>query len=164
MTPRDKPLTIVGPPGVEETVKAVTRAGFPSVFSDQRYELRWVEVDDGRDGEAAGAGYVARRVIHADGMMCYGYRAEIEGRTLAYSGDTVMCDALLPLAQGADAFVVECSCWDTSCGPHLSPGDIEQLRRQIDPSTRFVLTHMDSGRGPFADDLLLADDLKTIRL
>lgn len=159
-----RPLTIVGPSGVEARVRAVTEAGFPHVFRDIGFELRWVEASDGLEGEAAGLTFRSIEVEHAEGLACFGYRAQFDGQTLAFSGDTVMCDALLPLAAGADVFVVECSCWGGACGPHLAPPDIRELRRQIAPATRFVVTHLDAGPSPFGPDVLVAEDLMTITL
>ncbi len=161
---RQRPLTIVGPPGIEGRARAVTEAGYPNVFRKGGYELRWIEAGDGLEGEAAGVAFRAIEVKHAEGLACFGYRARLGDRTLSYSGDTVMCDALLPLAEGADVFVVECSCWDNGCGPHLSPADIVELRRRIAPSTRFVLTHLDAGNGRLGDGYTLAEDLATVTL
>jgi len=164
--PRKKELTIIGPPGIAKRVQAVTDLAFRNVFrKDRGYALHFVEAKDGKPGEAAGCGYLSRKVTHVSDLECYGYRVEIGDRTIAYSGDTVMCDALVPLADGADVFVVECSCWGDQCGPHLSPKDILTLRAQVSASTRFVLTHIGAGEVPAAltdAGIVVAEDLKTI--
>ncbi|MEX2247690.1 MAG: MBL fold metallo-hydrolase [Dehalococcoidia bacterium] len=166
LAPRTKELTIVGPPGIGKRLQSVTDLAFPNVFrKDRGYLLRFIEAGDGKSGEAAGCTFVSREVPHVPGIQAFGFRATFDGRTIAYSGDTVMCDALVPLADGADVFVVECSCWDEKCGPHLSPKDILELRRRISPSTTFILTHMGAGQAPAAltdAGILVADDLKTI--
>lgn len=158
-----RPLTIVGPPGIEEMAREVTRRGYPHVFEKLRFEIEWIEARDGLEGQAAGHAFRPFQVIHAEGMECFGYRVELHGRTLAYSGDTRMCDALVPLAEGADVFVVECSCWDDACGPHLSPNDIRTLRARVAPATSFLLTHVAGGEGPFGRDIAVARDLETYR-
>lgn len=166
---RQKDLTIIGPPDIKKRVEKATDLAFSNVFrkKDRGYALNFIEVKDRSGGEIAGACYLTREVTHVPNLDCYGYRVNIGGRLVAYSGDTTMCDALVPLADGADVFVVECSCWDEQCGPHLSPKDILQLRREISPSTRFVLTHIGAGEAPrtITDaGILIADDLKTITL
>jgi len=165
-TRRTKPLTIVGPPGIEERVRTVTAAGFPNVpMRAKTYEETYVEVGDGVSGEVAGLSFTARLVQHVSGLECFGFRARVGGRTIAYSGDTVMCDALVDLAQGADAFVVECSCWDASCGPHLGPRDIRELRGLLGPETTFVLTHLGPGYTDLGiENSLVADDLARFTL
>jgi ribonuclease BN (tRNA processing enzyme) len=142
---RDSDLTIVGPPGIQERVRMLTKLGFPYLLSrTQSYEQRYVDLADGRQGDVDGLRYTARSVMHVEELECFGYRVEIDGRALAYSGDTVMCDSLVDLAEGADVFVVECSRWDEREGPHLGPSDIRELRRRLGPEPAFILTHVDN--------------------
>jgi len=71
----------------------------------------------------------------------------------------------VPLADGADVFVVECSCWGEHCGPHLNPKNILELRERITARTKFILTHIGGGAVPqplLDAGILVADDLKTI--
>jgi len=166
--PRENDLTVVGPPGIAKRVKSMTDLAFSNVFrKDRGYHLDFIEVDDKFTGEVAGVTFTAREVEHVPGLECFGYRVDIDGKTLAYSGDTIMCPPLIPLADEADVFVVECSCWGEQCGPHLSPRDILTLQKKISPKTRFILTHIGSGEAPqaIADaGIQIADDLKTISI
>lgn len=168
LSPRNKDMTIVGPPGIAKRVQSVTDLAFSNVFrKDRGYHLSFAEAKDKKGGDIAGCSYIARKVEHVPNLEAFGYRVELDGYTIAYSGDTVMCDALVPLAEGADVFVVECSCWGDQCGPHLSPKDIMTLRKEISPSTTFILTHIGAGEAPreITDaGILVADDLKTIRV
>jgi ribonuclease BN (tRNA processing enzyme) len=51
----------------------------------------------------------ALRVKHFVGLPCYGYRFEADGRTIAISGDTTYCEAVVELARGADILINNCS-------------------------------------------------------
>jgi ribonuclease BN (tRNA processing enzyme) len=168
LAPRSRDLTIVGPPGIAKRVQSVTDLAFSNVFrKDRGYNLKFIEVQDGMAGEVAGCTFTAHQVKHVDNLECFGFRVTCDHGQIAYSGDTVMCDALVPLAQGADVFVVECSCWGEFCGPHLNPANILQLRKEIDPSTTFILTHIGAGEAPAAiteAGILIADDLRTITI
>jgi len=169
MHPRSKDLTIVGPPGVAKRARTITDQAFSNVFrKDRGYDLTFVEVHDGATGEVAGCRWTACEVVHVPNLECFGYRVDCGQGTVAYSGDTSLCDALVPLADGADVFVAECSCWDERCGAiHLTPKNIDHLRKHISPSTKFILTHIGAGEAPaFLADagVLIADDLKTIRV
>jgi len=166
LTQREKDLTVLGPPGIEERVRTVTLAGFPNVYrNDPGYRQTYLDLRDGLEGEVAGLKYLARAVTHVPGLQCFGFRVELGGRTLAYSGDSMLCDALLDLADGADVFVVECSCWDGSCGPHLGPGDIRELRRRLGPKPAFILTHLDAGQHDLEiENVLVASDLARFSL
>jgi ribonuclease BN (tRNA processing enzyme) len=79
------------------------------------------------------------------GIRSFGMRVEDGARVLAYSSDTVMCDALVPLAQGADVFLVEA----TLAGgapqhhdpvTHLSAEEAAQVATRAE-AQRLVLTH-----------------------
>ncbi|MHB8378154.1 MAG: MBL fold metallo-hydrolase [Dehalococcoidia bacterium] len=164
LAPRTKDLTIVGPPGIAARLRALTDLAFPNVFrKDRGYDLHFVEAGDGTEGDVAGCRFVSRKVPHVPGLQSFAYRVETGHGSVAYSGDTMMCDALVPIADGADVFVVECSCWGEQCGPHLSPKDILALRARITPRTRFVLTHIGAGEAPRAiaeAGILIADDFE----
>lgn len=161
LTPRTEDLVIVGPPTIEERLRTVTGAGFPHLLQkEQTYGVQFVELHDGFEGQIGAMKYVAREVTHVSDFGCYGFRVELDGRTLAYSGDSMMCDALLELADGVDVFVVECSCWDGDCGPHLGPDDVRELRRRLGPRPAFVLTHLDSGEADLGvENTTVAADL-----
>ena len=165
-TPRSKDLTIIGPPGIEERLRTITDAGYPHLFTKEKsYEESYRDLRDGLEGDVGELHYQARSVEHVEGLECFGFRVEIGGRILAYSGDSVLCDPLVELAEGADVFVVECSCWGDACGPHLSPQDIRELRRRLGPTPTFILTHLDAGQPDLEiENVLLADDLARFSL
>ena len=154
-------MNIVGPPGIEERLRTITEAGFPNVFQRERsYQENYIELSDGFEGEVDGLTYLARSVTHVSDFGCFGFRVEIGGRTVAYSGDSVMCEPLVELADGADVFVVECSCWEGTCGPHLGPDDLRELRRRLGPKPTFILTHLDGGQQDLGiENTLVAEDL-----
>lgn len=170
MAPRTKDLTIVGPPGIAKRVESSTNLAFANVFRKQfrGYNLTFIEAKDERGGMAGSCEYTAYRVQHVPDLEAFGFRVVIDGQTIAYTGDSSLCDALIPLAQDADVFVSECSCWTETCGPiHLTPNNILTLREQISPKTKFILTHIGAGEAPAAiaeAGILIADDLQTIRL
>jgi ribonuclease BN (tRNA processing enzyme) len=166
-TPRSEDLFIVGPAQIQEKLEWMTELGFPGLLERSGgYQRRYVEVTDGYSGEVGGVRFQALRVDHASRLESFGYRAEIDGRTVAYSGDARMGDSLYKLADGADVFVVECTCWGDDCGPHLTLHDIRALRKSISPSTTFILTHLDAGEGDLRglDGVVLAEDFGVYRL
>ena len=150
--------------------KSISSLPIANVFRkrDRGYHLTFVEAKDRRSGEAAGFPYTAFKVQHVPDLEAFAYRVEIDGRTIAYTGDSAMCEPLLPLAEGADVLVAECSSWTETCGAiHLTPSNIMTLRERIPAETKFVLTHIGAGEAPAAirdAGILIADDLKTITL
>lgn len=168
LAPRTKDLTIVGPPGIAKRLQSVTDLAFSNVFrKDRGYHLDFIEAADGQSKDLGSCSFQAFEVEHVPNLRAFAYRVTTPDGVIAYSGDTVMCPPLVPLADDADVFVVECSCWGDYCGPHLNPKDILALRERITPRTKFILTHIGGGETPQSlldAGVLVADDLKTIRI
>ncbi|WP_018348136.1 MBL fold metallo-hydrolase [Longispora albida] len=74
----------------------------------------------------------------------YGLRISHGGRSLAYSSDTGPCDALLKLAEGADAFLCEASYLEGADNPphlHLTGKDAGEHATRAGVK-RLLLTHL----------------------
>ncbi len=163
---RTEDLVIVGPRGEQEIVEKLTELGFAGLTRiDMRYRRIYLEIAEGMDQVAADLPFRAIPVKQSMSTDCFGYRVNVGGRILSYTGDTVMCEGVRQLAQGADVVVVDCSCWDDPCDHHMSLPDIQRLRKDTPPETTFILTHLDVGRPPVnIDGVLVAEDFATFRL
>jgi ribonuclease BN (tRNA processing enzyme) len=159
---RTKPLTIVGPPGIEERTRQLVSLAYSHVIDEAKFEQRYVEVRDGLSARIGDLTVSAAQVVHVPDLECFAFRAERDGRSVVYSGDTTLCEGLLCLAKDADVIVVECSCKENKV--HLSPAGIETVAQQS-PNARVIVTHLDDHDHPHAfDGLLVAEDLKRFRL
>jgi ribonuclease BN (tRNA processing enzyme) len=81
-------------------------------------------------------------VVHP--VEAYGLRVTCAGRTLAYTGDTGLCDALGRLAEGADLLLAEASFRDGDQNPpdiHLTGADGGRVAARARVG-RLVLTHV----------------------
>ena len=75
------------------------------------------------------------------GIPANGYRLELNGKILAYTGDTGFCDEAVTLARRADCLIIECSFPDGHITPtHLTAGEAGQLAAKAE-SRRVLLTH-----------------------
>jgi len=75
------------------------------------------------------------------GIPANGYRLETDGKILAYTGDTGVCDEITQLAHYADWLIIECAFPDGQGMPtHLTPGDVGQLAARAE-CRRVLLTH-----------------------
>jgi ribonuclease BN (tRNA processing enzyme) len=89
----------------------------------------------------------AERVNHP--VETYGLRLEWGNRVLAYSADSGPCDALVRLAQGADAFLCEASYLDDVDNPpdlHLTGREAGEHATKAGVG-RLLLTHLVSAWG-----------------
>jgi ribonuclease BN (tRNA processing enzyme) len=144
-TPRSKDLYIVGPPGVEEWMEDFADRCYPNISKDAGYRRRYMDASPGSDQTAGAVTFRAVPMNHVkDSMDAMGYRVNINGKTVAYTGDTMLCDEIFQLADGADVLVVDCT-YSEGCGPeHMGLDDIKVIRQRIAPQTAMVLTHLDA--------------------
>lgn len=75
----------------------------------------------------------------------HGYRFELDGKIIAYSGDTGICDNSYKLAKDADLLIHECS-YDAPRGDnwgHVDPTQAAQLAKKSN-AKKLILTHFDA--------------------
>jgi ribonuclease BN (tRNA processing enzyme) len=139
---RDRPLLLVGPPGLRNRVMNAMEVLFPgSSQVERRFELQTIELSE-RVPTAVGALEVmAYPVAHASGAPSYGLRVACEDKIVAYSGDTEWTDELIELADGADVFICEAYVFERSVHYHLSYAKVAEQRLRL-RCKRLVLTHM----------------------
>ncbi|MBI4640362.1 MAG: ribonuclease Z, partial [Candidatus Tectomicrobia bacterium] len=51
----------------------------------------------------------SKPVLHSSHLTCLGYRIECQGKTIAYSGDSGMCETLVELCRNVDLAILDCS-------------------------------------------------------
>ena len=155
---REKDLVIAGPPGIEERTMTLLNLGYSMIPGRIQFPVRYVEVYDGLEAEAAGLQFTASTVKHVPELECFAYRVQVSGRSVVYSGDSTLCDGLLRLVPGADVVVLECSCGHEPV--HLAPSDVDEIRRHVTPGAAVIVTHLDGHDGPGDfEDLIIATDL-----
>ena len=137
-----RPFTIVGPAGVEAVLERLFElcwgdewAGGPNFR--ERSQLSYREAGDG--GEVAGLRYEPMQLEHG-ARGCTGYRLHMDGRILAYAGDTTMSAPLEKLVDGAYVAVTEA----TSPGNPYSHTSWEEALGLAarHPGTRFFFNHL----------------------
>jgi ribonuclease BN (tRNA processing enzyme) len=143
---RRRPLTVVGPAGLERRFKQAAEALFPdSLRAVTKFEMCFIEQEAGERLKLAQAGLAVTPfdVSHPSGASSHALRIEVDGRTIAFSGDTEWVDALVPCARGADLFMCECYAFDQPSRYHMSwttlAGRLPELCAK-----RVVLTHMNA--------------------
>ena len=139
---RERPLTIAGPPGTRERLDAALEVFFPrSSKSVWRFPLHVGEIAPGVPGDVLGFAIETAEVIHQSGAPSTAVRLTQGGRVLAYSGDTEWTDALIPIAGGADLFIIECYDYARNLSGHMSFLKLKEKRTEL-RAKRIMLTHM----------------------
>ena len=164
---RTRPLRIIGPVGLRDWYVRVLETTFPgSSGISQKFEIDLVELDPGVPARFDHFELTAALVMHGrSGGAFHAYRLGIEGRTIAYTGDTEWTEALTEIGKNADLLIAEAYFVEKKVPLHLDLKTLAAKLPSIDPK-RLVLTHM-------SDDVLerqhefpfeFAADGKTIHL
>jgi ribonuclease BN (tRNA processing enzyme) len=140
--PRDNPLTIAGPPGVEErvrglfelmygngqNVKEIPPTHFRVLSPQQQQSVNGVEV-------------FPFRVPHQTHDTSLGLRVGYEGKQILFSGDSAWTDLFVGHARGVDLFLCECSFYSEQPGMHVNYLGLQANLSRLD-CKKLVLTHM----------------------
>lgn len=166
---RERPLRVVGPVGTRERIRALLRVTYgPIADAPLPFELDLVELAPGEQSEVAGLqvrGFAADHMDPPEQPLCLRVESRA-GRSVAFSGDTSMCDGLLDAASAVDLLVAECTGLAHPVGRHCAWEDwVDVLPRLT--ARRVLLTHLGADVRAAADrgalqspgvDLSFADD------
>lgn len=139
---RQKPLLLVGPPGLKIRLQEMLDLFFPG-SSTIAWNFAWQvrEIGGGRKITLAGLTLETFDVIHSPGSMPTGVRLSDGKHVFAYSGDTAWTETLNDIAAGADLFLCECSSGDEPVPNHLHWAELEGKLKGFN-AKRIAITHM----------------------
>jgi ribonuclease BN (tRNA processing enzyme) len=148
MLKRERALTIAGPPSLKSRYADIMEVGFPGTKDmELQFPLLLRELEIGRRSEVGGLRVTPFHVVHDDRAgPCLGFRFEVEGKVIAYSGDSEWTDSLVDIGYEADLFICEAFTRDKPVATHMALSLLERHLGQIRPK-RLILTHM-------SDDML----------
>jgi ribonuclease BN (tRNA processing enzyme) len=142
-TERQNDLFIVGPPGVEQKIEEFARQCYPEVTREAGYRRRYVEARPGADQYVNEIGFRAFPMNHMQGKLeCFGYRVHVGDKTIAYTGDTMLCDEIFQLADGAQVLVLDATYTHGEGPEHMGIHDVRLIRGRVAAETTMVLTHL----------------------
>ena len=140
-TRRQRPVTVVGPPGTEERVQTLYRTMYKELASRPLpFEFRCIEVDPGERRQIGAVDLFPFRVPHQEKEISLGLRCAVDGKTILYSGDTGWTEDLVTHSQDTDLFICECCYYETRVDFHLDYPRLRENHRRFG-CRRLVLTH-----------------------
>ncbi|MHB9134141.1 MAG: MBL fold metallo-hydrolase [Armatimonadota bacterium] len=145
ITRTDEPLTIIGPPGVEEHIRQLMELAYPDVVRlGWPRPMQFIEAQANTTQSVDDLTFSAIRMAHmSETMIAYGYRLHLPDGVLAYSGDTSMTSALFQLVAGAQVIILEASSEETST-VHLGKEALRTLLARIGEDSIVFFTHFDT--------------------
>ena len=163
---RTEPITIVGPPGLEERLTQAREVLFPgSSKVTPNFDIRLVEIKPRAPITVDDVVVTAFPAAHFSGAPSYSLRVETAGKTFVYSGDTQWTDTLLEASADADLFACECYVFDKDVPLHNSYARIMENRSRM-TCKRLIVTHMNEDMLSRVGEIELeaAEDGKTVIL
>jgi ribonuclease BN (tRNA processing enzyme) len=134
---RRRPLVIVGARGLRTLIDHLT-AAWPWL-APREVVVEFREIEPGMH-RIAGAQVEAIAIEHTKESL--GYRiGDTLGAVVALTGDAIWCDALIPLARGAELFVCDSAFPTANPGVgHMTPTEAGRAARLAD-AKHLILTH-----------------------
>ena len=139
---KNKPLTIIGPTGCSQRIMQLTEILYPGtnfLFEDMPVEV--IDYSIGSTLEMGGVRIQPFEVVHSKPALPHALRIEVNGKTVAYSGDTEWTDILMEVATGADLFICECSTYNEDVPGHLSYMFLKEKVQRFN-CKKILLTHL----------------------
>jgi ribonuclease BN (tRNA processing enzyme) len=139
---RTRTLVVTGPKGIEARFLTAAEALYPGVTTSARgFKLTFVEYEEQKPLTVGGVTVMPFEVKHPSGAPPYALRFKLEGKVLAFTGDTGWVDTLIAVARGADLFISECFQYDVKLPMHLDYTTIDANYEGLG-AKRVLLTHM----------------------
>ncbi len=161
---RSSPLRVVGPPRIEELTERACELAWPHMREKglrPNVPIEYIEIAEEGEHRAGDLSFIAVSMQHF-GLDALGYRFEVEGRTIAYTGDTGDCAQLSHLLDRADVAIIELTHAHPSEDPgHLDVEQVERITRDLRARGTVVLaTHLGSTPAPI-EGITFCEDGKT---
>jgi ribonuclease BN (tRNA processing enzyme) len=141
---RTRRMHVVGPLGTKSQLDAQLRVAYGVVADFRRpYELDIEELAPGESTNAAGfevRAFAAAHMDPPDAPLCLRLVGP-DGRSVAFSGDTEMCEGLFSAADGADLLIAECTGMRPPAGRHCTWDQWHEQLPRI-RAKRVLLSHL----------------------
>jgi ribonuclease BN (tRNA processing enzyme) len=138
---RERPLEILGPPGVETRLAALTRAYHYEREAPPRFPIHYLEFEHDKPIDVVGFRVTPMPAVHQEYTCPHMVRVDAQSRSLVFSGDTGWHDSLPAKVGDVDLFICECVFMDEDFAFHLSHHKLALERRRF-RSRAMRLTHL----------------------
>lgn len=139
---RTRPLVVTGPRGIEARFLTAAEALYPGVTTNNPgFDIVFREYEERKPLDVGGVMVTPFEVKHPSGAPPYALRFMLEGKVIAFTGDTGWVEVLCEVARGADLFISECFQYDVTLPIHLDYATIDANYGRLN-AKRVLLTHM----------------------
>lgn len=136
-------LKIICYPAGAEILHQIIRQPYTIAFKDLKFPVEIIEIDEGRHSFQ---GFVVECADLIHSTRVFGYRFELEDKSIAFCTDTGECDNLLRLAREADLLITECAYlpgMEVKSWPHLNPETCAKVAKEAG-AKKLAMMHFDA--------------------
>jgi len=142
--PRTRPFAVYGPADTERRAHAAYAALYEKTAAEPvRYPIRWGTLAAGQTHAIGAVQVTAFAVPHVSDLLSLGFRIDVAGKSILYSGDSAWTEEFVVRSRGVDLFLCECSMYETHLDIHVSYPEIA-ARAVALGCRRLVLSHLGS--------------------
>ncbi|GAA4908652.1 MBL fold metallo-hydrolase [Mucilaginibacter defluvii] len=140
---RLKPLVVISPPGCRERLEKLLELLYPGTEVWGKLNISFHEYEVHKPLDISLLKVTAFPVIHTPEALPHGLRIQVDGKVIAYSGDTSWTDELVPLSADADLFICECNFFGLEVKNHLNYQTLKEKLALLSYK-KILLTHFDN--------------------
>lgn len=136
-----KGIDIIGPLGLTSAINTIVNRPYSVPLKELGIDVRMHELNR---KPRLSLNFEYRKLLHSS--LCYGYRFNIENKTIVFCTDTGLCRNLLLLAKNADLLILECSFKSRQKNddwPHLNPEEAATMAKEAGVR-KLALVHFDA--------------------
>lgn len=135
---RERPLRIIGPEGIQSHIRQLHEMLFPgSHIMQPKFTVEYFEINPKNPIQFGKYKISAIDARHTAATKPLAIGIKTDRKTLVYSGDGELTEALIDFTAGADLVIAECYYFDKAVKWHLNYPDIKHLGAK-----KTILTHM----------------------
>ena len=138
---RQRPLTLIGPPGLQQQVEATLEALYPgAIGTEVGFPLIYRQLNPTEVLTEGGYSLRCWPVLHGRSPHVYGLQLTAANKQISYTGDTEWTETLIALADGSDLLIAECFAYAQTTSSHLDYQTLVKRRADLN-CKKLVLTH-----------------------
>ncbi|OEU74038.1 MAG: hypothetical protein BA864_14345 [Desulfuromonadales bacterium C00003093] len=139
---RQRSLTLIGPPDLQQQVEAALEALYPGVLADGlNFPIVYRQLDTATPLQQGDFQISCCQVKHGGSPHAYALRIKVADKVICYTGDTEWSEALVPLTTDSDLLLAECFAFAQPVPGHLDYQTLLKQRYRLG-CQRLLLTHL----------------------
>lgn len=155
ISPKEKPLKIIGPGDVKQKTTELLKVLYPGTEKlIAELPLEFIAVNEkGQQVLLSDFSFESVPMIHSESALPVGYILNIDGMNIGFSGDTCWHEGIMDFLAKSDKVILECNFVEKVGEGHISVEELESSKEVQDKKADIYLTHLYEGSSQKAKGL-----------